>query len=270
VEAEHLIAFEAALAELSGLYVVAKEFRPLRQRAETELLPATAELGARLRRGVRRSELNDRIVDAAAREISLLRETWRRALAELHASDLYQSSLSAYGEQDHRLLSDLIPRLFAGCSSAVNPPPLYYALSPSSGRRRPGSSPFLTPDVCAARITQLRVDGLGAERGGTEWWETELTSLTFACDPAALDTPLALCFAPGDLPVAVFRMDDGDTFRVYAPRVHAAFCVVLQEEVDDEWWQAFSGSYVTWRDALAHELRVRAIPVRVQEGTDDE
>lgn len=272
VGAEHLIAFEAALAELSGLYLVAKDFRPLRARAETELLAATSELGARLRRCVRQGNLDERAVDAAARDIAALRQEWRQALEALRASDLYQSCLSAYGTQDHARLIALIPLLFAECDHAPAPPPLYYPLSPSSGRRRPGSSPFLTPAACATRIAQLRDDGIAAESSGTEWWETELVPLTLARDPAAFDTPLALRFVPGQMHASVFRMGGGEVFRVYAARLRVPFHVVLQDEVDDEWWQAFAGTYATWRTALADELRTREIAASVQaeEGAPDE
>lgn len=272
MEAEHLIAFEAALAELSGLYLVAKDFRPLRARAESELLAAMAELGSRLRGFVRRGSLDDGVVDAAARDIAALRQEWRAALEDLRAGDVYQSCLSAYGAREHARLVTLIPLLFAECEHTPVPPPLSYPLSPSSGRRRPGNSPFLTPDACATRIAQLRDDGIVAEGSGTEWWETELVPLTLACDAAAFDTPVALRFEPGQMRAAVFQMGGGEIFRVYAPRLCAPFEVVLQHEVDDEWWQAFAGSYATWRDALAVELRAREIPVSVQqeEGAADE
>jgi hypothetical protein len=263
VEAQHLMAFEAALAELSGLYVVAKDFRPLRTRAESELLPATAELGARLRRLVRQGSTDATAVDTAARETAGLLQEWRGTLDGLRGGELYQSCIDAYSARDQPRLIALIPQLFAECDHIATPPMLYYPVSPSSGRRRPGNSPFLTPDACAARIAALRDEGIAAEGSGTEWWERELVPLTLVVDPEALDTPLALRFDPSRLIDAVFRLDDGDVFRIYAARLRAPFDVVLQEEVDDEWWQAFSGSYASWRTALAEEIRACGMSVRL-------
>jgi hypothetical protein len=270
VEAEHLIAFEAALAELGALYVVAKDFRPLRARAESALLPASAALGSRLRRLVRQKALDEAAVDAAARDIATLRQEWRQALEGLRASDLYQSCLTAYGMQDHRQLAAWIPQLVANCDHAPTPPPLSYALSPSSGRRRPGSSPFLTPAACAAHIAGLRDDGIVADHNGTDWWETELIPLTLARDEAAFDSPLALRFAPATIGVPVFQMTGTEIFRIYAPCLRAPFEVVLQDEVDDEWWQAFAGSYASWRDALVAALETRHIAAAVAERPLDE
>jgi hypothetical protein len=214
---------------------------------------------------VRRDALDDRAVDATAHDIAALRQQWRATLEELRTSPLYRSCLIAYGAQDSAQLTVLVPQLFAECSRVAMPPPLYYPMTPASGRRRPGHSPFLTAEACASRIAQYRDDGIMAEASGTQWWETEIQPVTLGDDPGTFDTPLALRFDPTALSVPVFQVGDGERFRIYTSCLRATFTVVLQHEVDDEWWQAFAGSYASWRDDVAAHLRAQAIGVRVQD-----
>jgi hypothetical protein len=263
VPAEQLIALEAAFAELANLYVVAKRYRPLRARADAELLPRTSTMAANLRSLIRHRTLDDAAIDTAARDISGLRQDWRGTLEALHRGPIYQSCLTAWHGRDRAQLITLLPRLFVDCEHVPSPPVLHYPISPSSGRRRPGHSPFVSPATCAEQIATLRHEGIEAETGGTDWWDTELASITFSSDAEALDAPTALQFDGAEIGDPVFRTGEPDTFRVYAPRLVAPFRVVLQADVDDEWWQAFSGSYADWRDALASALRTAAIGVAV-------
>ena len=263
MSAEQLIGLEAAQAELGTLYTVARSFTPLHARAEGELLPHLAELGSRLRGLLRQARMTDDQVDLAAREIVSIRTTWQAELERVRASTTYQRTLAAFAADRQEELATLIPQIFAGMRLVCPAPSLYLPVSPSGGRRRPGTSPFLSTAECAGRILRSVAEGYAAEGGGTEWWEHELPSISCADSVAALDTPIALWLAASDVRVAVFTASDDPGLRIFTPRLRAPFSIVLALEATDEWWEAYQDSYHEFRDALRHELAARGHAVSV-------
>lgn len=263
MSAEQLIGLEAAQAELGTLYAVARSFTALHARAEAELLPHLTGLGRRLRGLLRQARLTDDEVDLAAREIVSVRTTWRAELEQLRASAVYQRALAAFAADQQEALAELIPQVFAETHLVRPAPSLYFPVSPSSGRRRPGASPFLSTAECADRILRIVDAGYEAESGGTEWWERELPSISCADSAASLETPLALCLAAADVGVAVFAAGDGMSLRIFTPRLRAPLSIVLAAEATDEWWEAYQDSYREFRDALRRDLAARGQTVSV-------
>lgn len=254
VSAEQLIALEAALAELSTVCAVARSFVLLRTSAEEDWLPRLLEMGSRLRRLLRAARLSAAEVERAAAEILDLRARWRAALDQVRAAPAYQSALAAWAANDQGGLADFIPRVFAGVQVVRPTPTLFFPVSPSSGRRRPGSSPFLSASECAQRILQSLAAGIEPDRGGAEWWECELPYITGAGAPAVLDAPIALRLAVPDCQVAVFGVADEPTFRIFTPCLRATMAVNVAAEATDEWWQAYDESFASFRQALRREL----------------
>jgi len=114
VDAEHLIALEAAFAELGGLYTAARNFTKLVDRAEADLLPRLTALSARLRGLHRTGGMAQPDIDAASRDIIELRATWQSALEEIRQSQEYAGARDAFQNDDQAALAGLIPRVFAG------------------------------------------------------------------------------------------------------------------------------------------------------------
>jgi hypothetical protein len=139
---------------------------------------------------------------------------------------------------------------------------LFLPVSPSSGQRRPGTSPFLSAGQCAEHIAEMLATGLFAEESGSEWWERDWPCIVCADDPEVLDAPIALQLEHSDCDATVFAMNDEPTFRIFTRRLHAPMSVVLASEATDEWWQAYDDSYRAFRDALERELAARGVRVR--------
>jgi len=257
MSAERLIALEAALTELGALYAAAKTFTSLQPRADAELLPRLIALGSSLRSRLRNAQLTQDDIDAVARDIVVLRSTWRGELDHVHASATYQQARTALAHDRQDELARLIPRIFAGLALVRPAPALFFPVSPAAGRRRPGSSPFLSPVECADHIVELLSGGLAPEEDRAEWWDDELPSLGCADGMAASDTPIALRLAAADVRVAVFAAAGEPGFRVFTPRLRAPLSVVLAAAATDEWWEAYDDSYRSFRDALQHALAVR-------------
>jgi hypothetical protein len=256
---EELIGLQAALGELGRLYVVAKNYRQLRAPAERELLAQTAALGARLRHALRQGGMDAPLVDDAARQIAGLRHQWRQRLEELRASPLYQQCLRAWSVNAAAELASLVPELFADVEHGAPSPFLYYGVSLAPARR--GPRPFLSPEACATKIAAYRDQGVSAEVEGTEWWDTELASVELVSDADALEVPVALRFETAKVPLPLFTVAGSGICRAYGRVLNAPFDVCLQEEVSDEWWQAFDESYAKWRAVVAERLTDRAIGV---------
>jgi len=252
---------EAALGELGTLYTVARSFAALQARAEAELLPRTTALSRKLRTLLRTAQLTADEIDAAAQEILALRAQWLRELGQLRASAVYQKALAAMAHDEQTTLARLLPLIFAGLSLATPAPDLFFPVSASSSRRRPGSSPFVSAPDCASTIRRALDEGLVPDAAGAEWWERELPSLGCTATPAALDTPVSLRLAAADVAVAVFRVADDPSYRVFTPRLRAPFAVVLAIEATDEWWNAYADSYHVFRNALQQELAARGLTV---------
>ena len=261
MSAEQLIALEAALAELSVLYAAARNFTALRQRAEAELLPRLLALGSELRGLLRAAQLSSAEIDRAAREIVALGGDWRAALDGVRRSAVYAAARAAFAADHQPEIVALVPQLFAGWTAVCPAPTLYFPVSPSTGRRKAGSSPFLSVPECADRVMRMLRAGIEPEDEGTEWWESELPSILCADAAGALDTPIALRLAANDVHVTVFASMDEPTLRIFTPRLHAPMSVVLATEATDEWWYAYEDSYRAFRKALEQELRARGIDV---------
>jgi hypothetical protein len=257
VSAEQLIALEAAQAELGTLYTVARSFTALEAQAEADLLPRLSALGSQLRMLLRSSRLGEREIEQAAEQIHSLRTRWRSRLDEVRTSAAYQRALGALTRDSQGELAELIPQVFSGLRLVHPVPALYFAVSPSTGRRRPGASPFLGAAECADRILQILADGISPDGSGAEWWEHELPSISCADSPAALDTPVSLRLVGADAPAAVFAVVDQPSFRIFTPRLQAPMSIALAADETDEWWQAYEQSYRSFRDALQRELALR-------------
>jgi len=261
VSAEQLIALEAALMELGTLYAAAKSFAALHAEAEGDLLPALIALGARLRALLRAARLSADEIDRVSREILQLRSSWRGALEEVRSSASYQQALAAWAANDQATLDRLIPLIFASVRHVRPAPGIFFPVSPSSGRRRPGAAPFLSASDCADRIARLLSVGIEPDSGGSEWWERELPYVMCADSLAALETPIALQWVAPDSSLALFRVADEPTYRIFTPCLRVSLGIVLATEVTDEWWQAYDESYTSFRDALRRELATRGLEV---------
>jgi hypothetical protein len=254
---------EAAVAELGSLYTVARTFTALEMRAESELLPRVAALGRRLRGLVRRAQLSQADVDAASAEVLSVRAQWRAALEGVRSSAIFGRALAAFaaGEQDE--LARLLPLIFARLRRVHPTALLYFPLSLSTHRRRPGQNPFLGAAESAERVTEALGNGLAPEVAGSEWWERELPFLSCAETPAAFDGPLTLAADLSDAAIAVFAPEDEAAFRIFTPRLRVPMTPVLAAEASDEWWNAYAESYDRFREALRSTLAARGIEARV-------
>jgi hypothetical protein len=262
VSAEQLIALEAALAELSTLYTVAKGFTVLAARAEHELLTRIRALGSALRSRLRTGQLTEEEIGTTATEIMALGSQWRWELEQVRASTVYQRALSACAADEQAELALVIPQVLAGLRVVHPTPSLYFPVSVSRHRRRPGASPFLSAAECADSIAHLLSDGITPEPAGTDWWERELTGTSCADTPAALDTPIALRLDAAAVRVTVFAAADEPSLRIFTPRLHAPMSITLATAASDEWWEAYEESYGVFRDALRKALEERGHVVR--------
>jgi len=253
------------MAELSTICATAKTFILLRAEVESEWLPRLLELGSHLRRLLRTGQLSAAEVEQAAAQVVDLRRQWFAALGQVRASPVYRSTLAAWAANDQGALAGLIPQTFSYLQVVQPTPALFLPVSPSSGRRRPGSSPFLGARECAQQITQLLSAGVEPESGGSEWWESELAYIEAADDCTALDSPISLRLA-SETDVAAFRVLEEATFRIFTPRLHARMSVVLAAEAGDEWWQAYENSYQTFRQQLRSEIEQSGIAVEEPSG----
>jgi hypothetical protein len=261
VSAEQLIALEAALTELSTLYTAARSFAALRNRAETVLLPQLLDLGSKLRHRLRTAQLSQEDVDRAAREILSLRAAWHAELEGVRTSPEYHAAQAALAADRQEDLARLLPQVLAAIEVVQPASALFLPISPSSGRRRPGVSPFLSARQCADHIAEMLAAGVLAEETGSAWWERDWPCIVCADDPEALDTPIALRLERADCGAAVFAMNDEPTFRIFTRRLRAPMMVVLASQATDEWWQAYEDSYQAFRDALQRELAGRGVRV---------
>ena len=261
MSAEQLIALEAALTELSTLYTAARTFAALRNRAETVLLRQLLDLGSKLRHRLRTAQLSQADVDRAAQEILSLRAAWGAELEAVRASPVYRAAQAALAADRQEDLARLLPQVLAAIDVVQPPSTLFLPVSPSSGQRRPGASPFLSARQCAEHIAEMLATGLLVEETGSEWWERDWPCIVCADNPEALDTPIALRLERPDCRATVFAMNDEPTFRIFTRRLRAPMVVVLASEASDEWWQAYEDSYRVFHDALERELATRGVRV---------
>lgn len=259
MSAEPLVALEGAIAELGDLLDLVRRFTPLQEEAERDFHPAIAELGRDLRRRMRRRELDDAAVEEATRRILGLQAGWSARLGDLRTSATCEQARAALDPPGQEGLDRLLPALFADLHPVRPPRDLFFPFQPSSGRRRPGTSPFLSPAECADRLAQLRQDGLPAP-AGTTWWERDFPCLEGALDGPATEAPIWLRVAAEDLPPA-FTIGHTPAARIYVRRLQAPLRIGLAEEVEDEWWQAYHGSFRTFAEALRKELKRLGLPL---------
>jgi len=259
------MALEAAVAELGALYATARGFTALQARAEGELLPQVTALSSRLRRLVRRAELTDAAIELIARELLAAGSQWHLELQRVRDSTAYQRAVAALRADAQATLAELIPQVFADLRVIVPAPTLYFPVSPSSGRRRPGGSPFLSPPACADRLLQMVAEGLDPD-ASEEWWDQDLPSLTCAGTPAALESPIALCLASEHVRVTVFGAADGAMRRVFTRHLRGPLSITLAADATDERWEAYADSYRAFRDALHAELGRRGVHATIVDG----
>lgn len=270
MEAERLIALEAALADVSGLYAVARRYVALRERAESELLPMLTNLGAELRSLRRRQQLDDEAAMQVVTRILGEAARWHEALAALHGSATYQEALAAWRSSDQSVLQHTIPLVLAGYRLVPTPPALAFPLSVTRRARRSGGSPFLGLAAYAEQIEDIITNGLCREDAGGAWWDSELQPLICAAAAADLGSSLALrkqrspsaehlpipslesmrpmqttnTFKdPHDDALAVFAADDDSTLRVFVQKLCGPFTIVVAAQPEDEWWEAYESSY---------------------------
>jgi len=263
VSAERLIALEVAVADLSALYPVARSFRPLHERAERELLPFLTRLGARLRQARRRGELGEDSVASISTELLGAAAHWNEELATLHSSALYAAVREAMRADDQARLGELIPELLAGYTLVTAPLSLHFPVPITTGRRRPGSSPFLHPKAAADQITALADSGIEPEAAHGAWWESEIRPLVCASDPTLLGTTVALRPHGADRQRSIFAIEQEPTLRIFTSTVRGPFTVVLAAAAEDEWWEAYEDDYLVFRDRLRQELELRGMPVEL-------
>jgi hypothetical protein len=263
VSAEQIIALEAALTDLSDLYSVARGFTALQARAEAELLPQIHALGTRLRSLVRRRQLSEAAIGRTATEILALAALWRSELDGVRGSPVYQQAVRAVAGGRQAELADVVPQVLARLRVVQPTPTLYFPVSPSTSRRRPGASPFLSPAACGDTILQLLAGGIRPDPGATDWWERELPSIMCADTPAGLDVPIGLRLAAAAVRVTVFAETDAPTLRVFTGHLHAPMSVVLARDATDEWWEAYQDSYRVFREALAQALAAHGQTVTI-------
>lgn len=259
MDAERLVALEAALAELGGLYTAARNFAPLEPRAENELLPQLTVLAARLRALHRADRMSQADIDVASREILDLRANWQSALQGIREMPTYRAAVDAHGRNDQAALARLIPQIFAGIRVIEPPEQLYFGISAAIRRRGPGTSPFLSTEACADKIASTVREGLAPRPEVGDWWDTDLPALSCVDATNALDTPFAVRLDGRALPTTLFGSDNDLGYRLYTPHLTGNFGVVIAREADDEWWQAFEQPYREFREELCAHLVTRAV-----------
>jgi hypothetical protein len=261
MSAERLIALEHAMADLSRRYTAARIFRSLAVRAEGEWLPRIAELGRELRKLARQGGIAEADLKPVATTILALATDWEAALQAVRSSSLYEEARTAVASGDVPATQQLLPQLFTDMEPVRASTALYLPFEPSSGRRKPGHSPFLSPAECAQRLQALRTAGVGAEVHGDDWWEQDFPYIACALTPADLEQPIWLRADTVDLPLALFAAHRGTTHRLYTRRLEAPLSVGLEPEAGDEWWLAYERSYADFRSRLIAELQSCDMPI---------
>jgi hypothetical protein len=259
-QGERLIAFEAALQELSGLHEVAARYRPLELDAQA-LLGELMDLGRDLRQAQRRGVFTDEVAEDRADHVRRLRQTWQRRLADLRASDLYRGALAAYADDEQPALAELLPALLAGVSISEQSGPFFRPLRLTT-HRRSGGSPFKAPEAIAAELEELAREGLRPAAAGREWWDTDLGAIVLTGDLADVEVSAALRIESLPPRLRVFR--ERDAILVFTPRLEIVPAVVFATGSDDAWYEAAEGSYEAYRDAVVAVLHSRSISARVE------
>lgn len=260
MDAAILIGLEGTFAELGELYEVARQFTPLAERAETELLGAIESLGARLRRLLRTSRLGTDEVEQVGAEILALRDRWQRAVDEIRTSPVYLAATGAFAADRVDDLHRWIPQIFAELTPAAADVPMFLPISVSTGRRRPGTTPFLSADDCAERIVEQCRNGIAATPG-SGWWEQDFPGLQGVDDPEALDTPISLQLRRPTRPYALFVVGDGPFLRACCRSLEGDFAAVVAGDTNDQWWEAHEQPYPAFRDGLIARLEAAGIAV---------
>lgn len=259
MSAEQVIALEAAMAELGALYTTARSLTALAADAERQLLPRMEALGAQLRRWVRGHSLDGTAIDTASLEVLALRSDWQARFASVRTSDDYCAAYTALAEDDQAAMARLIPRIFAGLRPIAPAPALYVPVSVSTGRRRPGTSPFLSAAEAAERVARVLHEGIEVRGEGGGEWEDDFPSLACTEDPATLDTPVAVQVGAPAAGAAVFAVGGAAMYRIFSARRLSGVAAWLATEAPDAWWEAYEVSYAVFRDALREALAARGI-----------
>ena len=144
-----------------------------------------------------------------------------RSWKQVRASPVYHAAQAALAADRQEDLARLLPQILAAIEVVQPASTLFFPVSPSSGQRRPGASPFLSARQCADHIAEMLAAGVLAEETGSEWWERDWPCIVCADDPEALDTPIALRLERPDCGAAVFAMNDEPTFRIFTRRLRA-------------------------------------------------
>ena len=145
---------------------------------------------------VRHGQLDDAAIDRTRNgDAGACRPVASRAGRGATARRSYRQRRAGRGRQSAGELAEVIPQVFARLRVVQPAPTLYFPVSPSSGRRRPGSSPFLSPArLCRQDSAAARRRDCTQIRRRTDWWERELPSIMCAETPGGIGD--ADCAAP--------------------------------------------------------------------------
>ncbi len=267
MSAETIIALQAAMVDLSSLYDVARNFTELQAEAEGPLISRMTALGGLLRRAVRQDSLEEHL-EKGSREIFALATEWRERIEKMRDTAAYREARDAYESGDPTRLAVALPALFSRICVLESAPDLYFPFSASSGQRARGRSPFLAPSLCADSLVSLLRNGIPADPLGTDdWWDQDFLYIACAASPDALESPIWLRARAEAVPSPVFTVVATDELRLYSPHFQAEFQIGFTEDVTDEWWLAYDGSFPEFRTALERELWVRGVSTSILSGS---
>lgn len=255
---EALVGFEAAMAELAALYTRARALTALREAADAQWLPRLESLGRQLRRWRRAGSLDAEALDAACREIASLRAVWQAQIAGVRDAPDCRAVREAVLAGDQTAVRDAVPRLLAGYRAVGPRASLYVPVPVSTGRRRPGTSPFVSAAEAAERVAAMVRDGIVPAALDPD---LDLPGVAGAAEPGLLDSPVAVLAEPEAAGLVVFGEEGRARRCVFTAAPVPVASVWLAPEAGDEWWEAHETPYPAFRDAVRADLAGRGLRV---------
>ncbi len=219
-------ALEVAIADAGQLLVELEKFRMPEAGAAADLRAAALALGGRARRMHRSGTLDDAAAARLLREAEALVVQAREQLRHLRNAPTFRAAVTAHRDGDCTTLARLLPILFTGLEHVPQPPVLFHV--PTWLRR---NRPRPAGDV-ATEVAHLRDQGLAATGDAhSPGSDPDLPAVMLLAQEPVAD-PILLRFAPGALPPAVFRLEDGGEHLVHVPQLRAPFTIVVPECLD--------------------------------------